>query len=126
MKDISSREDVELLVREFYGKVRKNELLDHIFDEVVKIDWEHHIPILIDFWESILLDANKYNRNAMGVHFEINQKIKLEPLHFATWLSLFDETVDEYFTGEIALLAKTRAHSIASIMEFKMQQINNG
>lgn len=126
MKDISSREDVELLVREFYSKVRKNELLDHIFNDVVKIDWEHHIPILIDFWDSILLDANKYNRNAMAVHFEINQKIKLEPLHFATWLSLFDETVDEYFTGNIASLAKTRAHSIAGIMELKMQQINNG
>ena len=126
MKDISSREDVELLVTKFYGKVRKNELLDHIFDDVIKIDWDHHIPILIDFWESILLDVNKYNRNAMGVHFEINQKIELRPIHFATWLSLFDETVDEYFTGEKASLAKTRAHSIASIMEFKMQQINNG
>ena len=78
MKDIASREDVELLVNEFYGKVRKNELLDHIFDDVVKIDWEHHIPILIDFWESMLLDVNKYSRNAMAVHVEINQKIKLQ------------------------------------------------
>lgn len=124
MKDIASREDVELLVNEFYGKVRKNELLDHIFDDVVKINWEHHIPILIDFWESILLDVNKYSRNAMAVHVEINQKIKLEPIHFSTWLSLFDETVDQYFIGEKASLAKTRAHSIASIMELKMQQIN--
>jgi len=126
MKEISSREDVELLVKEFYNKVRKNELLDHIFDDVIKIDWDHHIPILIDFWESILLDVNKYNRNAMAVHFEINQKIKLEPIHFTNWLSLFDQTVDEYFVGEIALLAKTRAHSIASIMQLKLQQINNG
>jgi hemoglobin len=126
MKDISSKEDVELLVKEFYGKVRKNEMLDYIFDDVVKIDWDHHIPILVDFWESLLLDTGSYNRNAMAVHFEINQKIKLEPLHFATWLSLFDETVDEYFNGEKALLVKTRAHSIANIMQLKMQQINNG
>lgn len=126
MKDISSREDVELLVREFYSKVRKNELLRHVFDDVVKIDWEHHIPILIDFWESILLDVNKYDRNAMAVHYEVNQKIKLEPLHFNIWLSLFDETVNEYFVGEKASLAKTRAHSIAGIMQIKMQQINNG
>jgi hemoglobin len=124
MRDIASREDVEVLVKEFYKKVRRDKALDYIFDEVVKIDWEHHIPILVDFWESILLNTNKYNRNTMAVHFEINQKVKLEPVHFASWLSLFDSTVDEYFEGEKALMAKTRAHAIAQIMETKMQAAN--
>ena len=80
MKDITSREDVELLVRSFYTKVRKNETLGYIFDDVIKIDWEHHIPILVDFWETTLLDTNSYQRNAMAEHFKVNQKIKLEPL----------------------------------------------
>jgi hemoglobin len=124
MKDIESREDVDLLVRSFYDKVRKNEMLGHIFDDVIKIDWAYHIPILVDFWETILLDTNSYQRNAMAEHFKVNQKIKLEPLHFNTWLNLFDATVNEHFEGAKANLAKQRAHSIAQIMQLKMQQIN--
>ncbi|HET9824230.1 MAG TPA: group III truncated hemoglobin [Chitinophagaceae bacterium] len=124
MSDIESREDVALLMREFYKKVRSNETLGYIFDDVMKIDWDYHIPILVDFWESILLNTSSYRRNAMSVHFEVNQKIKLQPLHFTTWLALFDSTVDEYFQGERASLAKIRAHSIAAIMQLKMEEIN--
>ena len=124
MKDIESRDDIELLVREFYRKVRKNEKLGYIFDDVIKIDWDHHIPILVDFWETILLDKASYQNNTMGVHFEVNQKIKLEPLHFSTWLSLFDATVDGYFQGKKASLAKKRAHAVGGLMQFKMEQIN--
>ena len=124
MNDVNSREDVELLVRSFYTKVRKNETLGYIFDDVIKIDWEHHIPILVDFWETILLDTNSYQRNAMAEHFKVNQKVKMEPLHFNTWLRLFGETLDEHFKGDKAELAKKRAHSIAQIMQLKMQQIN--
>jgi hemoglobin len=123
-KDIATREDVELLVKSFYSKVRRNELLGHVFDDVMKIDWEHHIPVLVDFWESILLGTATYTRNAMGEHFKVNDKIRLTPLHFSTWLSLFDSTVDEFFSGEKAELAKTRAHSIAQILELKLQEVN--
>ncbi len=49
MKDIISRDDIELLVKQFYLKVRKNETLGYIFDDVMKIDWGHHMPILVDF-----------------------------------------------------------------------------
>lgn len=125
MRDIETRQDIELLVREFYSKVRKNETLGYIFDDIVKINWEHHIPIIVDFWETILLDTTSYTRNAMAEHFKVNQLVKLEPHHFTTWLSLFDSTVDELFEGEKASLAKKRAHSVASLMQLKMQQINS-
>ena len=124
MKTIESRADIELLVKEFYAKIRKNESLGPIFDEIIKINWDHHIPILIDFWETILLDNPVYRNNAMGVHFDVNEKVKLQKQHFTTWLSLFDSTVDEYFEGEKATLAKKRAHDIANLMSFKMDQIN--
>jgi hemoglobin len=124
MNDIETRNDIELLVKEFYAKVRKNETLGPIFDDIMKINWDHHIPILIDFWETILLDNPVYRRNAMGVHFEVNEKIKLLRQHFTTWLFLFDSTVDEYFEGDKAALAKKRAHDIANLMLFKMDKIN--
>ena len=124
MKDVETREDIELLVREFYNKVRTNETLGYIFDDIMKIDWDYHIPILVDFWETILLDTGSYTRNAMGEHFKVNQKIKLETHHFNTWLELFDSTVDSFFKGDKAELAKKRAHSVAGIMQLKLQQVN--
>jgi hemoglobin len=124
VKDITSREDIDLLVKQFYIKVRQNETLGYIFDDVIKVDWEHHLPILVDFWESILLDTGSYRRNAMEVHFHINEKVKLGAVHFTTWLALFDATVDEYFEGKKAELAKKRAHAIAQLMQLKMQQVN--
>ena len=124
MKDIETRDDIELVVREFYNKVRKNETLGYIFDDIIKIDWDYHIPILVDFWETILLDTGSYTRNAMGEHFKVNQKIRLESHHFTTWLDLFDSTVDSLFKGDKAELAKKRAHSVAGIMQLKLQQLN--
>jgi len=123
-KDISSRTDVELLVKEFYKRVRTNNELGYIFDDVIQLDWDRHIPVLVDFWETILLDAASYRRNAMDVHFKVNQKIRLEKQHFETWLSLFDKTVDQYFTGVKAELAKKRAHGVADIMQLKLEKIN--
>ena len=61
----------------------------------------------------------------MGEHFKVNEKIQLEPLHFTTWLALFDSTVDELFKGNRADMAKKRAHSIAQIMQLKMAQVNS-
>ena len=124
-KEIEQRQDVELLVKEFYKKVRANETLGYIFDDIMKIDWDHHIPILTGFWETILLDTASYQRNAMGVHFTVNQKIKLESHHFTEWLRLFDETVDEFFLGERALLAKKRAHSVADLMLLKLSRLED-
>jgi len=124
MRDITSKEDIDLLVKEFYIKVRQNETIGYIFDDIMKVNWDHHMPILVDFWESILLDTGSYRRNTMEVHFHVNEKIKLEPVHFTTWLAIFHNTVDEYFEGEKAELAKKRAYAIAQLMQLKMHQIN--
>ena len=121
-KDIGRREDIELLVERFYDKVRKNETLGYIFDDIIRIDWKHHIPIIVDFWETILLDTGSYTRNAMGEHFKVDQLVRLEPHHFNTWLGLFDSTVDENFMGKNAELAKKRAHAIAALIQLKLQQ----
>jgi hemoglobin len=124
-KDISSRQDIEELIIQFYEKVKPDPTIGFIFTEVVKINWEHHIPVIIDFWEGILLDNPVYQKNAMEVHYHLNNKMPLQKIHFQTWLNLFISTVDELFEGQIAALAKTRAKSIAAVMEFKMNHNNN-
>lgn len=124
--DIQSRSDIERLMHAFYGKVRKDDLLGYIFNDVAKVDWDHHIPIICDFWETLLLDAQTYRNNAMAVHYVLNRKERLTEKHFQRWLSLFFETIDELFSGPIAGKAKTKAQSIASLMQFRMSQENLG
>ncbi|MEI9945996.1 MAG: group III truncated hemoglobin [Chitinophagaceae bacterium] len=118
--DITSRADIENLIVHFYEKVKTDPTIGFIFTEVVKMDWEHHIPVIVDFWETILLDNPVYNKNAMQVHYALNQKVRLQEEHFTTWLRLFSETIDELYEGKIATLAKTRAQSIAGLMQHKM------
>jgi hemoglobin len=124
-EDIKSRADIDLLIRAFYDKVRKDDTIGIIFNEVINVNWEHHIPVIVDFWDSVLLDADVYHQNAMEPHFAINKIFPLKKEHFESWLKLFTGTVDEIFEGPVAKLAKTRAKGIAGIMQLKMDAINN-
>ena len=124
--DISSRADIEKLVLQFYERVKADETIGFIFTEVAQVNWEKHIPIIVDFWETILLDNPVYTKNAMEVHYDLNKKVPLQKEHFNSWLHLFTTTVDELFEGKIATLAKTRVKSIAGIMLFKMENAGKG
>jgi hemoglobin len=123
-EDIRSRADIEKLITTFYEKVTADPLIGFIFNDIMKVNWQAHLPVMYDFWETQLLEENKYTRNAMAVHFEVNRKIKLEESHFSRWIELFSSTIDELFTGDVAESAKKKAKSIAAVMLFKMQQGN--
>ncbi len=126
MRDIKSRADIEQFIISFYEKVKLDQTIGFIFNDVAAMDWPHHIPVIVDFWETILLDNPMYKKNAMEVHYDLNKKIPLQKKYFESWLQLFSSTVDEFFEGKIATLAKTRAKSIADVMLFKMSNLNNG
>ena len=124
--DINNRQDIEKLTSFFYDRVRKDELLGPIFNDIMKVNWDHHIPIINDFWETLLFGTGNYTRNAMGVHFEINKKVKLEATHFERWLNLFFKTADELFNGSNTEVIKNKAKSIAGLMLFNMNKENDG
>ena len=120
MKDIENRSDIELLLNRFYTKVFEDDLISHFFKEVVPLDLETHIPVIADFWESVLLDAKGYRKNVMEVHLNISQKSKIEKKHLDRWVELFTETVNELFEGHKATIARQRATSIATMMNIKI------
>ena len=124
--DITSRADIEIFTGNFYEAVKVDKTIGFIFTEVADMNWEKHIPLIVDFWETILLDNPVYKKNAMEVHYDLNKKIPLQKEHFASWLQLFNAAVDNLFEGKIADLAKTRAKSIAGIMLFKMENTDKG
>ena len=120
--DILNRDDIALLVNSFYEKVKRNERIGYIFSDVAKVDWEHHLPIMYDFWENVLFHTGTYARNAIAVHKNLNQLTALNRDHFAEWLMLWKETVDELFDGPNAELIKQRATSIATVMQISIFQ----
>lgn len=124
--DIQSRKDIEILVKSFYDKVIKDESIGFIFTDIAKVNWVQHLPVMYDFWETLLLDAASYRKNAMEVHYVLNRKFPLEEKHFSRWLQLFSETVNELFSGEKATQAKKKAKSIADLMQYKMKQDDSG
>lgn len=113
-KNIESQEDVTLLVHTFYAKVRENKLLGPVFNNVIK-DWTSHLKLLVSFWESNLFFERKYFGNPMHAHIEVDKKVKgiINELYFETWLTLWNETIDELFEGETAEIAKNRAKNMA-------------
>lgn len=123
-KDISNREDLLQLVTHFYNKLLSDKSINYLFTDIAKIDLPHHLDILVNFWDSVLFQNDVYRKNAMQPHLELHQQSPLQKHHFQTWLTYFNESVDELFDGEKAFLAKERALSIATVMQIKISQLS--
>lgn len=122
MKDIENRQDIAILVNQFYESVRKDEVIGHFFTEVVQVNWEEHLPKMYDFWESIVFGTGDFKGNPMARHFQINQKTSIQTHHFNHWVKLWLENADRLFSGENTEMIKQRAQSIAGLMDYKIQQ----
>ncbi len=121
MKDINSREDIEFLMRSFYRDAFKNASIGDFFTKIAKINLEEHLPQITDFWEQQLFRKGNYKKDVLQIHKNLNDKKNFESVHFKTWLSIFNKTVDQNFQGEKADIIKTRALSIATVMQLKTQ-----
>lgn len=120
LADITGRDDVENLVHSFYRKVNEDSVLSPFFNDVAHIDWEKHLPRMVDFWENVLFGTGKYDGNPMLVHRQLHQKKALHHSDFEHWVNLFVTTVDELYAGEKAERIKQRARGIATLMEIRV------
>lgn len=111
--DIKFREDIEILINTFYEKVKADPLIGFIFNDVARVDWPQHLPVMYDFWEFLLLDGRNYTGNPIQKHLDLHLKEPLRAEYFDRWLSLFQATVDELFSGQKADDAKFRAYAIS-------------
>lgn len=119
-RDIEGRKDIEYLINFFYEQVKKDEVIGFIFNDVAKVNWEKHLPVMYDFWESIIFSTGKYEGNPMLLHTNLSKLIPFTKQYFERWLRIFTSTVDELFEGKKANFAKESAISIAGIMEVKI------
>lgn len=118
-KDIENRDDIDHLMREFYRRAMSDGEIGYIFTDVANLDLDHHLPIIGDFWETMLFRTGNYQRhgrNPLQVHGELNEKTPLLPEHFERWLDIFYEILDREFSGERVEFLKMRAQMIANRM----------
>ena len=121
-EDIGSRADIERLVNTFYVRVRADERLGAIFDRIARVGWDTHLPKMYDFWESVLFGTGIYQGNPLAVHQMLAQRTPMTDLEFNRWVELFHQTVDDLFTGPLALETKLRASRIAALMQERLNQ----
>lgn len=121
-KDIENKQDIEFLLHSFYNVVRKNEIIGYIFDEIIKVNWEQHLPLITNFWETLLFGKDTFKGNPMLTHIQISKKVPLTKLHFDTWLQIWNNTINEYFFGKKAEEAKQKAQNIANLMLYKIEK----
>lgn len=114
---LEDRVSINQLVETFYTKVRADEMLGPIFNQII-LDWPAHLERLTDFWEKTLLSHKVYKGNPIEAHnkvdMEMNNSITME--HFGRWMQLWFSTIDENFEGENAERAKHRARKMSTLM----------
>ena len=120
MKDIADEADVRRLVDEFYSAIRNDALLNPIFTDVAKVDWDHHLPKMYAFWNGLILGIPGY----AGAPFPPHTVLPVGREHFTRWVEVFHATVDRLFTGEKAKRAKDAASSIAHTFAMRMGLID--
>ena len=125
--EVQTRADIDVLRRRFYAQAFADELLSPIFTHVARLDLEHHLPLIGDLWETILLGTGSYSRHGhkpLQIHAALHDVSPLAPQHFERWLAPFGAGVDESFQGPNAQFLKTRAAAIASRMQGYMSGVS--
>jgi hemoglobin len=126
MSDIETRQDIELLVNTFYDKVKQDETIGFIFQQIIGADWSQHLPIMYAFWETIILHKAGYTGNPVKKHIDIDQKIPLQEEHYTRWVALWTATVNSLFTGVNADEIKNRASLMMNLISIKVQMARQG
>lgn len=119
-RDISSRADIDKIVNLFYEKVKSDEIIGHFFTNVIKVDWDKHIPKMSEFWENVLFYTGDYEGNPLETHRNIHARENTNAEHFDRWQQLFDEVINKYYAGPNVEKMKQHARAIAAVMQQKI------
>ena len=103
---------IERLVREFYAKVRSDDVLGPIFEARI-LDWEPHLQRMFAFWSSVALMSGRYHGSPMTKHMPL----PVDGRHFDRWLTLFEETARELCPPPAEAHFVDRARRIAESLE---------
>jgi hemoglobin len=116
LKDITTLEDIKILVDTFYTKVQKDDFICPIFNGKIGDRWPEHLEKMYRFWQTILLEVHTYT----GSPFPPHKHLPVDKAHFDRWMEIFTETLDQLYTGATADEAKLRAKNMADMFNYKI------
>ncbi|MCU1691962.1 MAG: hypothetical protein JWM64_1053 [Frankiales bacterium] len=111
--DITSPADLDRLLRHFYASAFADELLGHVFVDVVAMDLEAHLPAITAFWQKVLLGTGQYTGRPLAQHRAVHAQVPLTEAHFTRWLGLWRASLDTHFTGPVTERAYSHATQTA-------------
>ncbi len=66
IRDLEGRAEIEQLVNQLLRRVRGDEVLGFIFNDVAKTNWETHLPKMYAFWETVVFRSGGYLGNPLA------------------------------------------------------------
>jgi len=106
--------EIDAVVITFYQRVRNHEMLGPVFFESLPPMgnvWQAHEEKIAAFWRNAILFERSYNGNPQRTH---QMREGVMPEHFAVWLGLFDEVLNEKLTPDQAAAWSVLAHRIGA------------
>lgn len=122
--DLANRTDVAALLRRFYGRALDDEVLAEPFTELRSSGLDSHLPVMCDFWETVLFRAGRYRGSALTAHRDLHRQTPLRSRHFVRWLTIWNDTVDAMYRGPVAEHAKVQAARIAWAMHRRLNGVD--
>ena len=110
-----NRASITTLVGDFYTDIRRESVLQPIFDRAIGPNWEPHLERMVDFWCSVMLASGDFKGNVFGKHMAL-QGIEME--HFRRWLGLFETHARRLFEPKVADEFLAVARRIAASLQY--------
>lgn len=109
---------ISQLVDTFYSRIRVHQTLGPIFNAAIGDRWDQHLPRMKSFWASVALNAGSYSGRPVPAHQKLTT---VEPGHFAIWLALFRQTLEDTAPSKEAVpYFMERAERIAESLKLAM------
>ena len=121
--DLTGRADIEGLVDTFYDKIRADDLLGFIFNDVAKTNWAAHLPKMYAFWETVIFRTGGYTGSPLAAHARLVPLTTMGRPQFERWLAVFKETVDELFEGDKAEHIKSCAADMENVIHARINNV---
>lgn len=116
MSDITTKAQIERIVREQYRQLLEDEFTSPVFSH---LDLEEHFPRIFTFW-AFILDIDAAGNSYRGSAFEPHTKLGLTADHFTKWLHFLHTAIRENSEGPNAEKWIQKSNELGILFQYKM------
>ena len=108
-----NRASIATLVDDFYTDIRRDSVLQPVFDGAIGANWEPHLARMVDFWCTAMKVSRSFRGNVYGKHMALP---RMAPAHLARWLQLWRQHTEALCTPTQAEHLQDVAIGVARVM----------